>query len=81
MTPYCGAPLSRRRSGSLAQMILFAMALACGPPPSQERDEDRPSSPAAEPTALDSLTAVAESLYRAGTYAPAKDACCCSRRR
>ena len=73
MPPYRGAPLPRRRNGSLPQVMLFAMAVACGPPPPQERDEGRPSSPA-ELTALDSLTAVAESLYRAGNYAPAKEA-------
>ena len=74
MTPCRGALLPRCRRGSLPQVILFAMALACGPPPPHERDEDRPSSPAPEPTALDSLITMAESLYRAGNYAPAKEA-------
>jgi CHAT domain-containing protein len=65
--------MSRFRGVRSLPAILGALTLACERPPPPEQTAERSSSPTVL-VGLDSLTAAAESLYRAGKYAPAKAA-------
>jgi CHAT domain-containing protein len=65
--------VSQSRGSPLLLLVLGALTLGYGALPPPERATDRPSSPAI-PVGLDSLTAMAESLYRVGNYVQAREA-------
>lgn len=65
--------MSQSSGFPLLPLVLGALTLGYGDLPPAESATDRPSSPAI-PVGLDSLTAVAESLYHAGDYVHAREA-------